>query len=162
MDVLERLEDLAEMVEDAKAMPLSASCLVNRNEVLDIIEEIREMLPDALNRADSVLRDRQSVIESGRVEADAIIESAREEQRRLVSQHEVYLEAVREADAARAALAGELEDMRRQTDDYIDGRLAAIEVLLHKTLTAVERGRDRLREEAEAAAAYEEDADFLQ
>lgn len=162
MDVLERLDDLAAMIEEAKAMPLSASCLVNRAEVLDIIDEIREMLPDALNRADTVLRDKQSVLEGGRVEANAIIDQAREEQRRLVSQHEVYLEAIRESDAARAALAGELEDMRRQTDDYIDGRLAAIEVLLHKTLTAVERGRDRLREEAEAAADYEEEADFLQ
>jgi hypothetical protein len=69
----------------------------------------------------------------------------------------VYLEAIREADAVRSALESELETMRLDTDDYIDGRLAAFEVTLHKTLTTVERGRERLREDAESAAAPYED-----
>ena len=150
MDVIERLDELAAIVEEAKAMPLSASCLVNRSEVLGLIDEIREMLPVALSHADLVLRDRQSVLEGGRAEANAIIDAAHEEQRRLVSQHEVYLEAIREADAARSALESELEAMRFETDDYIDARLAAFEVTLHKTLTTVERGRERLREDAES------------
>ena len=157
MDVIERLDDLAAIVEEAKAMPLSASCLVNRAEVLGLIDEIREMLPTALSHAELVLRDRQSVLEGGRAEANAIIDSAHEEQRRLVSQHEVYLEAIREADAVRAALVNELEAMRFETDDYIDGRLAAFEVTLHNTLTTVERGRERLREDAESAAQPYED-----
>jgi len=157
MDVIERLDDLAAIVEEAKAMPLSASCLVNRAEVLGLIEEIREMLPMALSHADLVLRDRQSVLEGGRAEANAIIDAAHEEQRRLVSQHEVYLEAIREADAARSTLESELEAMRFETDAYIDGRLAAFEVTLHKTLTTVERGRERLREDAESASQPHED-----
>ena len=115
------------------------------------------MLPTALSHAELVLRDRQSVLEGGRSEANAIIDSAHEEQRRLVSQHEVYLEAIREADAVRAALVNELEAMRFETDDYIDGRLAAFEFTLHKTLTTVERGRERLREDAESAAQPYED-----
>ena len=57
MDVQERLAELAVLVEDAKAMPLSASCLVNRSQVLDLIEEIRQLLPESVQRADELLAD---------------------------------------------------------------------------------------------------------
>lgn len=147
MDVMTGLDELASIVEEAKAMPLSASCLINRAEVLDLIDEIREALPEALSRADTVLRDRSAVLESGRVEAAALIDQAREEQQRMVSAHEVYLVAVAEADAVRAEAAEEAERKRREVDDYIDARLASFEVLLQKTLNVVERGRDRLRED---------------
>lgn len=63
----------------------------------------------------------------------------------MLSQHEVYLVAVAEAEAIRAETAAECDRMRRETDDYIDAKLATFEIALHKTLTAVERGRDRIR-----------------
>jgi hypothetical protein len=149
MDVIQALDDLASIVEDAKAMPLSSSCLINRAEVLELIDEIRDALPEALSRADSVLRDRSAVLESGRAEAEALIEEAREEQKRLVSAHEVYLVALADADALRVEAAADIERQRREADDYIDARLASFEVLLQKTLTVVERGRERLRQDAE-------------
>ena len=67
----------------------------------------------------------------------------------MLSQHEIYLVAVAEAEALRAETEDETTRMRRETDDYIDARLATFEITLHKTLTAVERGRDKLRGQAE-------------
>ncbi len=145
MDVQERLDELAVLVEDAKSMPLSASCLVNRSQVLDLIDEIRQLLPESVHRADELLADREAVVQDGRREADRILERARAESDRLVSEHEVYLAAVDEANAVTGHAAQETALMRKETDDYIDAKLATFEITLQKTLQTVDRGRERLR-----------------
>jgi len=145
VDVQERLDELKVLVEDAKALPLSASCMINRAQVLDLIEEIRHLLPEAVHQADELLADREAVVQDGRREADRILERARADADRLVSEHEVYLAAVAEAEALTRYTAGETARMRKETDDYIDGKLATFEITLQKTLTTVDRGRERLR-----------------
>lgn len=145
MDVDDRLEELMILVEEAKAVPLSASCMVNRVQVLDLIDEIRRLLPRNLTEADNILSDRRAVILDGQAEADRLLFQAQAEQSRLVSQHEVYLVAVAEAERIRAEAYDEADEQRRQTDDYVDTKLANFEVVLNKTLAAVERGREKLR-----------------
>lgn len=151
MDVQERLDELMVLIEDAKAVPLSASCMVNRTQVLDLIEEIRQLLPESVARADELLADREAVVQDGRREADRILERARGEADRMVSEHEVYLAAVAEAQSLRDVAREETEHMRQETDDYIDAKLAGFEITLEKTLQTVSRGRSRLR-----AQMYEE------
>ena len=73
VDLQDRLEELAVVIEDAKAMPLSASCIVNRQQVLDLIEEVRQLLPESVYRADELLADREAVVQDGRREADRIL-----------------------------------------------------------------------------------------
>lgn len=145
MDVQERLDELTVLVEDAKAVPLSASCMVNRAQILDLIEEIRQLLPESVARADELLADREAVVQDGRREADRILERARTEADRMVSDHEVYLAAVSEAQAIRAEVADDTTRMRSETEDYVDAKLAGFEITLEKTLQTVERGRERLR-----------------
>jgi cell division septum initiation protein DivIVA len=157
MDVDQKLEELSVLVEEAKAVPLSASCMVNRAVVLDLIDDIRDALPSSLSDADQLLAEREAVVSEGRREADRLIAEAREEQLRMLSQHEVYLVAVAESEALRGETFDEVTRMRRETDDYIDARLATFEITLHKTLSAVERGRDKLRGQAELEEEYAED-----
>ena len=165
MDVQERLDELAVLIEDAKAMPLSASCIVNRAQVLDLISEIRQLLPESVQRADELLADREAVVQDGRREADRILDRARTESDRLVSEHEVYLAAVDEADALSRQTAAETARMRKETDDYIDAKLATFEITLQKTLQTVDRGRERLRSQMyqelapAAEAVYDESLD---
>ncbi len=145
MDVQERLDELTVMVEDAKSMPLSASCVLNRSQLLDLIEEIRQLLPESVYRADELLADREAVVLDGRREADRILEQARSQADHMVSEHEVYLAAVAESNALRSETAAETSRMRAETDDYIDSKLATFEITLQKTLQTVDRGRERLR-----------------
>jgi cell division septum initiation protein DivIVA len=145
VDVQERLDELSVLIEDAKSMPLSASCIVNRSQVLDLIEEIRQLLPESVHRADELLADREAVVQDGRREADRILERARADADQMVSEHEVYLAAVDEADALTRQSAAETARMRKETDDYIDAKLATFEITLQKTLQTVDRGRERLR-----------------
>lgn len=161
MDVQERLDELTVLVEDAKSMPLSASCIVNRTQVLDLIEEIRQLLPESVHRADELLADREAVVQDGRREADRILDRARAEADRMVSEHEVYLAAVAEAEALREETLEDTARMRRETDDYIDGKLATFEITLHKTLQAVDRGRERLRSQMYEELATDDADEFF-
>jgi vacuolar-type H+-ATPase subunit H len=145
VDVHDKLDELSALVENARAMPMSASCVVNRGHVLDLLDEVRALLPDSLALADDVLADREDIVAAARVEADRVIADAEERARQLVSEHEIYRAAVAEADAVRADADAEAARMRRETDDYVDAKLANFEVALHKTIAAVQKGRDKIR-----------------
>ncbi|MGA1667698.1 MAG: hypothetical protein ACO4AK_03740 [Candidatus Nanopelagicales bacterium] len=157
MDVDQKLEELSILVEEAKAVPLSASCMVNRAAVLDLIDDIRDALPSSLSDADQLLAEREAVVSEGRRDAERLIAEAREQQMQMLSQHEIYLVAVAESEALRAETFDEVTRMRRETDDYIDARLATFEITLHKTLAAVERGRDKLRGQSEFDEEFADD-----
>ena len=145
MDVHDKLDELSALVEGARAMPMSASCVVNRAHVLDLLDDARGLLPDSLAQADDLLAGRQEIIDAAHADAAEIVAAARDHARQLVTEHEIYRAAEAEADAVRAAADAEAQRMRRETDDYVDAKLANFEVALHKTLQAVEKGRDKIR-----------------
>jgi hypothetical protein len=144
-DLTRKLDEVVALVEGARAMPMSASCVVNRGELLALLDELRTMLPAEFRQAQYVIRDRDEVIEEGRREAARIVAAAAEERRRLVEGTDVVREAYAERDQLLADAANTAEAMRREVDDYVDTKLANFEVVLTKTLGAVERGRDKLR-----------------
>jgi cell division septum initiation protein DivIVA len=153
-DVNAKLDELAALVEGARAMPMSASCVVNRAEVLGYIEAIRGMLPAALDDAGRIIGEREAVIAEGQAEAARIIDTARAERTRLINRTEVMRDAAREAERVIGEANAESERMRLEIDDYVDGKLANFEVVLHKTLKAVEKGRAKIsgRHELESLA----------
>ena len=145
MDAVQaKLAELTATVEGARSMPMSASCVVNRSEVLDLLGALQDLLPKQLLEAQEVLGDRRGVVEDGRREADRIIADAQAERLRLLADTDVYAEAAAEATrlVEEATLLG--ESMRLEVEDYVDGKLANFEIVLTKTLAAVERGRQKL------------------
>jgi cell division septum initiation protein DivIVA len=145
VDVHDKIDELAAMVENARAMPMSASCIVNRAEMLAAIEELRELLPEEFHHASVLLSDREAVVAEGRLDAQRVIEEAHLERERMLSQTEIVAEAGRMAEQVKAAAAEEALAMRNEVDDYVDTKLANFEVALHKTLAAVHRGREKLQ-----------------
>jgi vacuolar-type H+-ATPase subunit H len=145
VDVHDKLDELSALVESARAMPMSASCVVNRGQVLDLLDDVRALLPQALAQADDVLGNREDIVAEARDEAAAVLAQANVRAHELISEHEVYRAAVAEADAVRADADSEAARMRRETDDYVDAKLANFEVALHKTIAAVQKGRDKIR-----------------
>jgi cell division septum initiation protein DivIVA len=144
VDVHAKLDELTALVESARAMPMSASCVVNRVEVLEQLEEVRQLLPSELAAADRLLGDKRGVIAEGQAEAERLLEAARAERARMVSRTEVMREATREAEQLLEAARADSERMRREIDDYVDGKLANFEVVLHKTMAAVAKGREKI------------------
>ena len=144
MDSIEKLNTAITLIEEARSVPLSASCVVHRGEILEILEGAREYLPADLHSAEQIIADRDRIIEEGRISAESMIATAREDVARMVEQTAIVQSARDEAqrilDDARDIAAQE----REEVEAYIDGRLATLEVILNKTMDAVARGRDRL------------------
>lgn len=170
MDISARLQQLEELLQAARTMPLSSSVLVNREEVLELVQEMREALPEEVKQARWVVKDREQLLAKARRDAEGIIQQALNEQARLVSQEDVVQESVREAERVVAEAREQARHIRLEAEDYMDQRLAAFEAtltrtqeqiaairehqeaqisriqeLLGKTLQQVQRGRERLR-----------------
>jgi hypothetical protein len=144
-DVHSKLDALTKTVESAKSVPLSASCVLHRTEVLGALDEIRQLLPTELAAAGDLLRDKQDVVAEGRAEAERILAEAAEERDLLLSEAAVVQEAERRAEEILATAQAQSVTMRREVENYVDGKLANFEVVLHKTVAAVTRGREKLR-----------------
>ncbi len=144
-DVEAKLHQLERLVGDAKPVPLSASVMVNRSEVDGLVADLREALPDELTQARWVVQERDDILERAQLDADEILADARAEQDRLVSDQEVVRVAGQEADRIVSDAREHARRIRLEAEDYVDAKLANFEVVLHKTLTAVERGRQKLR-----------------
>ena len=144
--LLDRLEQL---VEQARPLPLSASCVVNRGEVLAVVAELRRALPEALSRATEVLGDRDGVVQEGRTRAEQLVQQAQDKRSELVGRTGVHQAARAEADRILQQAQAEAEAMRLEVEEYVDAKLANFEVVLSKTLGAVQRGRARLHGESE-------------
>jgi cell division septum initiation protein DivIVA len=153
------IEQLAELVREARSMPLSSSALVNRQELLDLIDSLRASLPTEITRARSILRDGQDVLERAGEEAQRVLERARQERERLLSKTEIVQAAAREADRLVSDAESTAKRIRAEAEGYVEGKLANFEVVLSKTLQAVERGRQRLAGRLEADDLAPEDTE---
>ena len=144
MDSIEKLNAAITLIEEARGVPLSASCVVHRGEILEILDGARVALPTDLDQAIEIISSRENIIEEARTSAEHLIATAREDVARMVEQTAIVQaardEAQRILDDARALA----DEERAEVESYIDGRLAALEVILNKTMEAVARGRERL------------------
>ena len=161
MDVHARLAELRQAVEGARSMPMSASAVINRAEVLELVDGLEKAIDAALVEARAVLADRDAVVEEGRREADELLAAARSEREAIATDTEVYRVAKREADALLAGAAAEAEALRRETDEYVDAKLANFEITLERTPEAVKRGRERLAGRTDLDALTEDEADKI-
>lgn len=144
VDVQKKLDEIVRTVGSARSMPMSASCVVNRAELLAMLEEVRAALPGSLAQAQEVLGDRAQMVEEARAEAERIIESANAHRGSLISDTEVARQSRAEADRILAEARREAEEVRAEADDYVDSKLANFEVVLTKTIGSVDRGREKL------------------
>ena len=165
MDLAARLLELEALVRDAKSMPLSSSVLVNRDEVLAMVQAMQESLPEEIKQARWIVKDREELLAKARAEGERVVEMAREEQRRLALREAVAKRAHEEAEGIVTEAGDKAEQMRHEAEDYVDAKLAQFEISLRKiledaqattravakTLDQVEVGRERLRAPTTAA-----------
>jgi len=144
MDSVDKLTSAITMLEEARGVPLSASCVVHRGEMLEILDDARAALPADLEEAEAIIASRDSIIEDGRISADSLVSIAREEVARMVEQTSIVQAARDEVKKILDDARDVAEEERIQVEEYIDSRLATLEVILNKTMDAVARGRERL------------------
>jgi cell division septum initiation protein DivIVA len=138
------LEQLRDLVEAARTMPMSASVLVNRDEAVELINRALGSLPAELRHARWLLKERQEYLTTAQRESGELVESARVQAERMVERSDIVREARRAAQQVIADAEAEARRLQHAAEDYVDARLAALEGLLDKTMTGVRKGRDRL------------------
>jgi F0F1-type ATP synthase membrane subunit b/b' len=144
MDLTTRLTQLEELVRDAKSMPLSSSALLNRDEVLDLIEDLKASLPDEIKQARWVVKDREELLAKARRDAEGMVEQARAEQLRLASHEAVMQRAKEEAERIVQEADEDARRLRLEAEDYVDAKLAQLEGTLQKILEDTIASNDAL------------------
>jgi F0F1-type ATP synthase membrane subunit b/b' len=142
----EKLARLRALILNARAMPMSASCVINRGDVLSAIDDVIDNLPDEIADAQHILDASQAKIGEGEAEAGRILAEAREHAATLAKHSEVVRVAEQRAAELRAEAEEEAAALRRETDEFIDSRMASFESVLHKTASQIRIARSRLAE----------------
>ena len=138
------LDAIAQAVEHGRAMPMSTSVLVNKTELLSLLDQARAALPDQLEAADEVLADADAVMARAREEAERVLADARRRADELVGRESVVAEARAEAERIVAEAQATADRLRREADDYCDRRLDEFEIDLGRVLAQVQAGRAKL------------------
>ncbi|MGA0082677.1 MAG: hypothetical protein ACO3H5_03440 [Candidatus Nanopelagicales bacterium] len=145
MESLEIIERILNEIKEARSVPLSRDgALVNRQEMINLLNELKAKLPPDILHAQHLLENKEAVMNEGRLASQAIIDEAKHEANRLISQTEIVQEANLRAQDILKQVDEELSKMRLETDQFIDAKLANFEESLQKTIQVVRRGREKI------------------
>jgi cell division septum initiation protein DivIVA len=162
MDVLVLIDKLDDLIHNARPVPLTDQVRVDREEIYDLLDQMRatipeeikqarwivkerqEMLAEAKREAQRIVKERQEMLAEAKREAERVVKEARDQSERLISSEEVYRQAERAAEEIIEDARETERQIRLGAEDYADEILSTLEVNLEKFLAAVQRGRDRL------------------
>src|SRR5215472_10857783 len=146
MDVLVLIDKLDDLVHNAKAVPLSDQVRIDREEIWEILDQMRATIPEEIKQARWIVKERQEMLSEAKREADRLVGEAREQAAQLASQQEVVRLAERQAAELLAEARRREREVRLGAEDYADNVLATLETNLGKFLAAVQRGREHLQQ----------------
>src|SRR3954469_16844109 len=139
------LRRVAELISNAKSLPLSTSVRLEKDEVLELLQEAIDRLPEELRQARGLLKEREEFLEKVQREGDDILEAARARAERMVQRTEIVREAQHTAQVTVEKAREEARRLRHEAEDYCDQKLAAFEIVLDRTMKTVLAGREKLR-----------------
>ena len=149
MDVLVLIDKLDDLVHNAKAVPLTDQVRIDREEIYDILDQMRATIPEEIKQARWIVKERQEMLAEAKRECDRLIGEAREQAVREASQTEIVKIAERQAQEIVDDARRQARETRLEMEDWADGILSTLEVNLDKFL---ERGAPRPRAPARALA----------
>ena len=139
------LNRVAGMISGARALPLSSSVkLDNKEEILELLREASERLPEEVRQGRWMLKEREEYLAATKRQAEELVESARSEAQRLVQRTEILKEAQAQARRVMEEARDEARRLRLEAEDYADQKLAHFEIVLERTLKTVASGRQKL------------------
>ncbi len=145
MDAFEIVDRIEEFLDKSKRIPFSSNIIVNETEIYDLLDELRNILPEELKQSRWIVKERENMIEEAKRYSDKIIREAKEKAEVLVSETEVLKNATRKSEELMSAVEARARTIRLEAEDYADEKLANLEAILHKLLTTIEKGREQFR-----------------
>ena len=135
---------LYEMVQDAWSLPLGAEkCVVERDKVLDLLDEISNQLPGELKQAKTIVESRNAVITNAKKEAENIMKQAEQRARQLVSQENILQEAQKEANETIKQAQQKIHELRKVTNEFVDDALKRTEDSIADALARVKDSHEK-------------------
>lgn len=156
-DAEQLLRRAIDVIATAPTMPLSSSPRIDRDEIIELLEEALHRMPEELRQARWMIKERQAFVDKTRREAEELLEAARVQAERMVQRTEVVRAAEARARQLNEAAETDARRLRHETEDFLDQRLASFEILLDKLNRTVQAGRSRL---AIGAAGEQDDAEI--
>ena len=145
MEIFTLLETLEDMLENSKKVPFTTRGMVDKEEMLEIIKEIRIKLPDELKQAKWVKEERQRILVEAQKEADGIVKEAENRIISMIDEHEITKKAYEQ----KAEIIEAANEMSREisngTKEYADNVLQGIEVALEDALKIIQNNRKELK-----------------
>ena len=150
----ELVNSLYDMVQDAWAVPLGADkCVIEREKALDILDEIRETMPQDLKMARDIVERRNDVLSAGKREADAIKKQAEEYARTLVNENEIVAEARKKANEMIVAAETRARELKKAANEYCEDTMKRTEEVVAQALDEVRKSRQQFRQIAQSREA---------
>lgn len=142
---------LYDMVQDARSMPLSADkCILERDKVLDLLDEIIAQLPAELKQARTIVESRTELVSQARREADGVIREAQEKANQLLTKEAIYQEAKKRSEELVAQTQNRINQLRKAANEYMDESLRQTEEVISNALNEVRDTRMKFRAVTEA------------
>lgn len=147
-DIISALYD---MVQDARSMPLAADkCILERDKVLDMLDEIIAQLPGELKQSRTIVESRNELISQARREAEGIVREAQEKAKQMVTREAIYAEAKKRSEDLVGQTQSRINQLRKAGNDYMDESLRQTEEAISKALAEVRDTRMKFRTVTEA------------
>ncbi|MBE7059508.1 MAG: ATPase [Ruminococcaceae bacterium] len=143
MEILEILEDIEESIE--KSFSLLGMTIVNKSDMLAMLEELRMKLPDEIKQAKWVKEERQKILAEAQTEANSIVEGAKEKVIALVDEHEIAKQAKARAEQLIADAKAQESEMRKNAILYADSMLEKVENVTAGVLDKARESRRQLK-----------------
>ena len=145
VDAEELLRRVSDLIAAARPMPLSASAMINKEEVLELLDEAIGRLPDELREARWLRKEREEYLAKMRADGEEITDAARARAEQMVQRTEVVKAAEHRARRIIDSAEAEARRLRLECEDFCDQKLASFEIVLERTLKLVGSGREKLQ-----------------
>src|SRR5665648_765404 len=145
MDVLVLIDKLDDIIHNARSVPLTDSVMIDREEMYDILDQMRSTIPEEIKQARWIVKERQEMLAEAKQEAERLLSEAQERAEKLAADTEVVRLAEKNAQQIMEDGRDQERQIRLGAEDYADEVLGNLEMNLDKFLAAVRRGRERLQ-----------------
>lgn len=163
MDGLELLDELEDIIDKGASVPFTGRCMLDREELMDIIQELKLKLPDDLKQAKWIKSERQRILEEARAEADGIIKAANEKGISMINEHEITQQAVEQARQIIDKANEDAQQIEKSAYVYADNLLETVEKVsvssmkeFEQCIAIVRNNRSELRTNSTALVSINE------
>ncbi len=162
-NIEELIGNLYDLVQDARSMPLSADkCIIERDTVLDMLDEIIAQLPGELKQSRTIVESRNELINQARREAETVIRQAQEQAKQLVTNENIYLQAKEQSDKLIAQAQDRVNQIRKAGNDYMYEALRRAEETVAEALSDIQNTRMKFRSVTDAQEQRMEDTEEIE